>query len=418
MFCLVLLLPALLGAVPVIDRPVTDPLEVLTAEQQRTVARELEALRAATGVQMAVLVVGTTWGEPIEDYSLRVAQAWKGGRKGEDKGLLFVLAVKDRRMRLDVGYGLEAHLPDGVVKGMLDGLRPFMREQDYTGALVRLIQGVGERLPTTGNAPALRVVKSEEEVTHDALVRLLVLAWCGFGVLSWLRRPTKRPESNARVRVSAQWAVSALVLGAVVWTLRSENLSRGTLLFCAGLLGVELFGSRILLLASAKTASFGAACLLALLAVSWLLIIADDISLFMTVVKAFWLPLLLSFLLCVFSQLGPARWLGAGFIWWVGGMEFFKQWRATPSLFKDFFDFTPSPPSRRRASRASWTATRGSGVSSASSSSDSSWSSSSSSDSSSSSSFDSGSSSSSSSSSSDWSGGGGGFGGGGASSDW
>lgn len=78
---------------------------------------------------------------------MEVAQAWKGGQAGEDNGLLFVLAVDDRRMRLDVGYGLEEHLPDDAVRRLLDAQLPLMREQDYAGALVHIIQGVRERLP-------------------------------------------------------------------------------------------------------------------------------------------------------------------------------------------------------------------------------------------------------------------------------
>ncbi|HYO69511.1 MAG TPA: TPM domain-containing protein, partial [Archangium sp.] len=105
---LVLLLPALLlGSTPVIDRPVVDERGLLSSSEKEDVARELVRLRDETGTQMAMLLVGSTGGEPIEDYAMRTAEAWRGGTAGLDNGLLFVLAVDDRRARLEVGYGME-----------------------------------------------------------------------------------------------------------------------------------------------------------------------------------------------------------------------------------------------------------------------------------------------------------------------
>ncbi|MCY1078564.1 TPM domain-containing protein [Archangium lansingense] len=166
---LFLLLPSLLLAAvpPTIERPVTDTQRLLSPAQTETVASELVRLREETGVQMAVLIVGTTEGEPIEDYAMQVFREWKGGQQGVDNGLLYVLAVKDRRMRLEVGYGLEEHLPDGAVRLLLDAQGPLMREQNYTGALVNIIHGVRERLPasaaTKPQAPAAASSVSSSE---------------------------------------------------------------------------------------------------------------------------------------------------------------------------------------------------------------------------------------------------------------
>ena len=151
-FCLTLLLPAmLLGGIPDLRRPVTDPDGILSASDREAVADRLVRLRSETGAQLAVLVVKTTGGVPIDDYAIRAVEAWKGGEKGRDNGALLVLAVKDRRMRLEVGYGLEEHLPDGAV-------RPLMRARDYRAALLAIIEGVGARLPgnvaSTAEAPS------------------------------------------------------------------------------------------------------------------------------------------------------------------------------------------------------------------------------------------------------------------------
>jgi uncharacterized protein len=150
LWTLVLLLPALaLGATPSITGPVTDTQGLLSSQESEVITEELITLRRSTGAQMAVLLVGSTEGEPIEDYALRVAERWGGGAKKQDDGLLLVIAVNDRRMRLDVGYGLEEYLPDDAVRTLLDAQGPLMRQRDYRGAVLGILQGVRARLPGT-----------------------------------------------------------------------------------------------------------------------------------------------------------------------------------------------------------------------------------------------------------------------------
>jgi uncharacterized protein len=131
-----------LTPVPPIQAPVTDAAGVLSAEAVEELDASLRAHRDATGVQLAVLLVDTTDGEPIEDFALRAAMAWGGGAKRKDDGGLFVLAVKDRRMRLELGYGLEPLVPDALAASVLDGLKPALRAGDYDGA----VRGLVERL--------------------------------------------------------------------------------------------------------------------------------------------------------------------------------------------------------------------------------------------------------------------------------
>lgn len=152
-----LLLPALalaLGATPSITGPVTDLGGLLSTEDADAITEGLIRLRRDTGAQMAVLLVDSTGGEPIEDYSLRVAELWGGGTKKHDDGLLLVIAVGDRRMRLEVGYGLEEYLPDDAVRTLLDEQGPLMRQEDYRGAVLGILEGVHASLPGLEGAPA------------------------------------------------------------------------------------------------------------------------------------------------------------------------------------------------------------------------------------------------------------------------
>lgn len=144
--------PALVVAValalappPEIARPVTDLAGVLAPGHEEAIARELVELRAATGVQLAVLIVDTTHGQDLADFAQATFDRWGGGTAERDDGALFVLAVADRRNRLHVGYGLEAIIPDVTARHMLDALRPRLRDGDYAGATLQLVRDVRAR---------------------------------------------------------------------------------------------------------------------------------------------------------------------------------------------------------------------------------------------------------------------------------
>ncbi|RKG73035.1 TPM domain-containing protein [Corallococcus exercitus] len=142
-----LLFPMLvLAAVPSITRPVTDPHGMLTPQETETVSRALVDLRAQKQVQMAVLLVDTTEGQPIEDFAEAVFREWKGGEAGRDNGLLLVIARGDRRSRLEVGYGLESSLTDGEATDLLHAQGPLLREGRFEAALLAIIAGVQEQV--------------------------------------------------------------------------------------------------------------------------------------------------------------------------------------------------------------------------------------------------------------------------------
>lgn len=127
---------------PRIDRPVVDRAGVVSEKHEKAIGQQLRAHYAKTGVQMAVLVVPTTGREPIETFSLRVAEQWEGGRAGEDRGVLLTLAIEDRRSRLEVGYGLESILTDSVSARILADIRPQLRQKRYGDAVAMVADDV------------------------------------------------------------------------------------------------------------------------------------------------------------------------------------------------------------------------------------------------------------------------------------
>lgn len=140
-------------AIPPFQARVTDLTGSLTAVQRDELERALQAFENRKGSQIAVLMVPTTQPEAVEQYALRVAEAWKPGRRGVDDGILLVVAKDDRALRIEVGYGLEGVVPDAVAKRIISEIIiPYFRQGDFYGGiqagvdrLMRLIDG--EPLP-------------------------------------------------------------------------------------------------------------------------------------------------------------------------------------------------------------------------------------------------------------------------------
>ncbi len=142
-----------LVAVPALERRVTDLAGVLDAGQAAELEQRLAAFEARKGSQIAVLILPSTAPEGIEAYAIRVADAWKLGRRGIDDGALLIVATEDRAVRLEVGYGLEGAVPDATARRLIsEVITPYFRQGDYYGGLsagVERLMGVidGEPLP-------------------------------------------------------------------------------------------------------------------------------------------------------------------------------------------------------------------------------------------------------------------------------
>jgi uncharacterized protein len=104
------------------------------------------AVERATGAQFAVVLVDSLEEEPIEDVANRLYREWGVGKKGNNEGLLLLLAIKDRKQRAEVGYGLEGSLPDGFTGSVLRGIRPILRQGNYGGALLAAVQQYGAKV--------------------------------------------------------------------------------------------------------------------------------------------------------------------------------------------------------------------------------------------------------------------------------
>jgi uncharacterized protein len=140
-------------AVPPLVGRVVDQTGTLSTNDVSALNQTIRAFEARKGSQVAVLIVPTTDGEAIEQYSIRVAEAWKIGRKKIDDGVLLVIAKNDRKLRIEVGYGLEGALTDVTSKRIIDEIiTPRFRNGDFSGGISagvdRILRVVeGEKLP-------------------------------------------------------------------------------------------------------------------------------------------------------------------------------------------------------------------------------------------------------------------------------
>jgi uncharacterized protein len=142
-----------LQPIPKLEARVTDLTGTLTAAQQADLEQKLTAFEQRKGSQIALLMVQTTQPETIEQYSLRVAETWKLGREKPDDGVLLLVALQDRALRIEVGYGLEGALPDITAKRIIaDTITPLFRQGDIYGGVSAGLQQImkvaeGEPLP-------------------------------------------------------------------------------------------------------------------------------------------------------------------------------------------------------------------------------------------------------------------------------
>ena len=136
-----------LAPVPELSGRVVDTVGLLDPGSRQAIDSYLTDLEQREGSQVVVLVVDSTEPEPIEEFSIRVAEAWQIGRGAVDDGVILVVARSDRRMRIEVGYGLEGAIPDITAKRIIaDIIAPHFREQDFAGGIQAGVEAIGARI--------------------------------------------------------------------------------------------------------------------------------------------------------------------------------------------------------------------------------------------------------------------------------
>lgn len=124
----------------------SDFTNAVSPDSAAAIARYCGRVEQATKVQIALVTIPTLGGEPIEDFSNKLFHTWGIGQKDTKEGVLLLLVINDHKARIEVGYGLEQYIPDGLSGSILRGIRPQLQQQAYGAALLSAAQQMGNAI--------------------------------------------------------------------------------------------------------------------------------------------------------------------------------------------------------------------------------------------------------------------------------
>jgi len=182
-----LLVPTILSFALALDVPplrgrINDYATLIPADKARDLEERLARFEAETGHQIAVLTIPSLKGDSLEDFSIRVAEGWKIGKKGFDNGAILLVARDDRKLRIEVGYGLEGVMPDAIASRIIrEVITPRFRSGDFAGGIEAGVDTMlkitkGETLPErTRPAPSPTASQGGSLITILMITAMLAL---------------------------------------------------------------------------------------------------------------------------------------------------------------------------------------------------------------------------------------------------
>ena len=173
--------------VPAMKGRVNDKASLLSLSRQRELESYLAGLEESAGVQMALLTIPSLEGDSLEDFAIRVVDKWQLGQKGEDKGLLLLVSLEERQIRMEVGYGLEGTLTDAksgyIIRNVI---APYFRQGDYGSGILAGIQTVGSVVTGGGDISPVQLKQTDSGRSSRSLpinffIILLIILLNSFG---------------------------------------------------------------------------------------------------------------------------------------------------------------------------------------------------------------------------------------------
>ncbi|WP_424962595.1 TPM domain-containing protein [Ekhidna sp.] len=218
--------------VPSLKERVTDLANILTESEEAFLTSQLKELEERKGSQLAILTINSTKPETIEQFAIRVVDRWKLGREDVDDGVLLIVAKNDRKLRIEVGYGLEGAIPDAYAKRIINNIIvPHFRDGDYYLGMEEGIEAIiglinGEDLP---QVTSTRSRQKEESYSFGLFLGIVILIFTIFIVKALLSKKIGNMKSNLIV---------IPIVFLIVWIL----VSLGAALFASLLAAVILNG--------------------------------------------------------------------------------------------------------------------------------------------------------------------------------
>jgi len=229
-------LVALALDVPALTGRIVDLARVLPAQDADQLAAQLKAHEEKTGNQVAVLILPSLEGEPLEEYSHRVATTWKLGQKGTDNGVLLLIALKERKLRIEVGYGLEGTLTDLRSAHIIrNEIVPHFKAGDIPAGVRAGTQAILETIEGTYQAkesPADRTRPGQESSAFQYIVIGIIVGFLAGIVLSQGLRRARALLGAGLTFMVAQLAsiplglIAAGFTALLLWLVLSANSGR------------------------------------------------------------------------------------------------------------------------------------------------------------------------------------------------
>ena len=164
--------------VPKLETPIMDKANVIDSSDEYLLNQKLTNLSKETGIQVAVLTIPSLEGEALESYSMRVAENWELGQKGVDNGVLLLVSIGDRELRIETGYGVEGDLTDtkcGLI--IRNVITPHFKNGDYSAGIVdgvtAIVENVAVDFSGNGESPIILEIEDEEDTPAPAIIFLL-----------------------------------------------------------------------------------------------------------------------------------------------------------------------------------------------------------------------------------------------------
>ncbi|NOS82978.1 MAG: hypothetical protein HOP32_15495, partial [Nitrospira sp.] len=219
--------------VPPLTGRVVDLAQVLPANVAASLARDLEAHEVKTSNQVALLILPSLEGEPLETFAHRVATTWKLGQKGTDNGVLLLLALRERKVRIEVGYGLEGTLTDLRSAHIIrQEIVPRLRSGDLPGGMVAGVQAILDTIEGTYKAEETlpgQVRSGQEPTAFEYVIIGIVVGTLAGIVLSHGLQRTRALLGSLLAFLVAQFAGMVLGLAAagvtalLLWLMLQAN---------------------------------------------------------------------------------------------------------------------------------------------------------------------------------------------------
>ncbi|MGA1844277.1 MAG: TPM domain-containing protein [bacterium] len=246
-------------SIPELIGRVNDFADMLTSHEEIQMESLLEEYEKASSNQIVVVTMDTLGGNALEDYSIRIAEKWKIGQKGKDNGVIILIVKQERKVRIEVGYGLEGALPDGLCGSIArDTIAPFLKG-GYN--LFGIKNGLNAIIEATKDEYISRV--TTDDSTDSFITWLIIVSvlsgllafWMAVGIFKTLRFififQFKNKEDNSKfplfpnIILPAVAAVMHFVTFKILMTNQNDDIFVMTMIFYAG----SLFLGGIILLA-------------------------------------------------------------------------------------------------------------------------------------------------------------------------